>query len=90
MDVLQEPFCALYHPTIMTERPIFKWRHFHQRLRVGAIRQRFAQQGLGGIRGAHRRHETIHEIRKGQVRWLRNGDVRVANQFIERIFGLTA
>jgi transposase-like protein len=35
-------------------------------------------------------YETIHKIRKGQVRWLRKGDVRVANQFIDRIFGLTA
>jgi hypothetical protein len=28
LDVLQEPFRALYHPTIMAEHPIFKWRHF--------------------------------------------------------------
>ena len=35
-------------------------------------------------------YETIHEIRKGQVRWLRAGDVRVENEFIDRIFGLTA
>jgi hypothetical protein len=35
-------------------------------------------------------YETIHKIRKGHVRWLRKGDVRVANQFIDRIFGLTA
>ena len=34
-------------------------------------------------------YETM-QIRKGQVRWLRKGDVRVANQFIDRIFGLTA
>jgi len=34
-------------------------------------------------------YETIHKIRKGQVRWLRKGDVRVENQFIDRIFGLT-
>ena len=35
-------------------------------------------------------YETMHKIRKGQVRWLKGGDVRVANQFIDRIFGLTA
>ena len=35
-------------------------------------------------------YETIHKIRKVQVRWLRKGDVRIANQFIDRIFGLTA
>jgi len=35
-------------------------------------------------------YETIHKIRKGQVRWLRKGDVRVAHEFIDRIFGLTA
>jgi transposase, IS6 family len=32
-------------------------------------------------------YETIHKIRKGQVRCLRKGHVRVANQFIDRIFG---
>ena len=35
-------------------------------------------------------YETITKIRKGQVRWLRKSDVRVANQFIDRIFGLAA
>jgi hypothetical protein len=31
----------------------------HPRLRVGAIRQRLAQQGLGGIRGTDRREKEI-------------------------------
>jgi transposase-like protein len=35
-------------------------------------------------------YETIHKIRKGQVRWLRKGDVRAENEFIDPIFGLTA
>jgi transposase, IS6 family len=33
-------------------------------------------------------YETIHKIRKGQVRWVRKGDVRAQNQLIERVFGL--
>ena len=35
-------------------------------------------------------YETMHKIRKGQVRWLRNGDIRVQNRFIDRVFGLAA
>jgi transposase-like protein len=35
-------------------------------------------------------YQTIHKIRKGQVRWLRKGDVRAENEFIDRIFGWTA
>jgi hypothetical protein len=31
-------------------------------------------------------YETIHKIRKGEVRRLRKGDVRVENQFIDRLF----
>jgi transposase-like protein len=34
-------------------------------------------------------YETMHKIRKGQVRWVK-GDVRTQNRFIERVFGLTA
>ena len=37
-DVLQEPFRALYHPTIMAERPIFKWRHFAPEVILCAVR----------------------------------------------------
>jgi transposase-like protein len=36
--VLQEPFRALYHPTIMAERPIFKWRHFAPEIILCAVR----------------------------------------------------
>jgi transposase, IS6 family len=35
-------------------------------------------------------YETMHKIRKGQVRWLRNGDIRVQNRFIDQVFGLAA
>src|SRR5215469_13149025 len=37
-DVLQEPFYALYHATIMAERPIFKWRHFAPEIILCAVR----------------------------------------------------
>ena len=29
----------------------------------------------------------IHKIRKGQVRWVKKGDVLAQNQFIDRVFG---
>ena len=35
-------------------------------------------------------YETMHKIRKGQVRRVRNGDIRVQNRFIDRVFGLAA
>jgi transposase, IS6 family len=35
-------------------------------------------------------YETMHKIRKGQVRWLRHGDSRVQNRFINQVFGLAA
>ena len=34
-------------------------------------------------------YEAMHKIRKGQVRWVRKGDVRTQNRFIDRVFGLT-
>jgi hypothetical protein len=34
--------------------------------------------------------ETMHKIRKGQVRWLRKGDIRMQNRFIDQVFGLAA
>ena len=36
--MLQEPFRALYHPTIMAERRIFKWRHFAPEIILCAVR----------------------------------------------------
>ena len=36
--MLQKPFRALYHPTIMAERPIFKWRHFAPEIILCAVR----------------------------------------------------
>jgi transposase, IS6 family len=35
-------------------------------------------------------YETMHKIRKGQVRWVTQRDIRVQNRFIDRVFGLTA
>ena len=59
-----------------------------------AIKKRICAKHISVVSICARRtlqgYETIHKIRKGQVRWLRRGDVRVANQFINRIFGLTA
>lgn len=35
-------------------------------------------------------YEAMHAIRKGQIRWLRKGDVVGQVQFIQRIFGIIA
>jgi hypothetical protein len=43
-----------------------------------------------GARRTIQGYATIHKLRKGQVRWLRKVDVRVENEFIDRIFGLRA
>ena len=32
----------------------------------------------------------MHKLRKGQVRWVKMGDVRAQNQFIDRVFCLAA
>jgi hypothetical protein len=32
----------------------------------------------------------MHKIRKGQVRWVKKGNVRAQNRFIDRAFGLVA
>jgi hypothetical protein len=38
-------------------------------------------------RGRFKGYETMHKIRKGQVRRVRNGDIRVQNRFIDQVFG---
>lgn len=35
-------------------------------------------------------YEVMHKIRKGQVRWVEQGDIRGQNQFIDRVFCLVA
>jgi hypothetical protein len=35
-------------------------------------------------------YATMHKIQKGQVRWLRKGDIRMQNRFIDQVFGLAA
>ncbi len=35
-------------------------------------------------------YEVMHKIRKGQVRWVKKGDVRAQNQFIDRVFCLAS
>ena len=36
--MLQEPVRLLYHPTIMAERRMFKWRHFAPEIILCAVR----------------------------------------------------
>jgi transposase, IS6 family len=58
----------------------------HRAIKRGSVPEHFRQFGsaLRTIQG----YETIHKIRKGQVRWVRKGGVRAQNQLIERVFGL--
>lgn len=35
-------------------------------------------------------YEVMHKFRKGQVRWVKKGDIRGQNQFIDRVFCLAA
>ncbi|HEV2395874.1 MAG TPA: IS6 family transposase, partial [Candidatus Sulfotelmatobacter sp.] len=59
-----------------------------------AIKKRIsAKQHFRDFRGARRTtqgYETMHKIRKGPVRWLRKGDIRVQNRFIDQMFGLAS
>ena len=50
-------------------------------------KQHFRQ--FGCARRTIQGYEVIHKIRKGQVRWVKKGDVLAQNQFIDRVFGLT-
>jgi len=50
-------------------------------------KQHFRQ--FGCARRTIQGYEVIHKIRKGQVRWVKKGDVLAQNQFIDRAFGLT-
>jgi IS6 family transposase len=59
-----------------------------------AIKRRVkAKQGFREFRAAWRTmagYEPMHMIRKGQARWLSDDDVRQRNQFIDRLFDLSA
>ena len=59
-------------------------RAIKKRIRV---KQHFRQ--FGCARRTIQGYEVIHKIRKGQVRWVKKGDVLAQNQFIGRVFGLT-
>jgi len=52
-----------------------------------------ASQGFRSVQGALntiRGYEAMHMIRKGQIRWLKKGDVAGQIHFVNRAFGLTA
>ena len=60
----------------------------------GAIKKRIrAKQHFrqfGCARRTIQGYEAMHKIRKGQVRWVKKGNVRAQNRFIARAFGLVA
>ena len=60
-------------------------RSIKKRIRA---KQHFRQ--FGCARRTIQGYEVIHRIRKGQVRWVKKGDVLAQNQFINRVFGLAA
>jgi transposase, IS6 family len=45
---------------------------------------------FGSARRTIQGYEAMHRIRKGQVRWVKKGDVRAQHRFIDRAFGLAA
>jgi len=52
-----------------------------------------ASQGFRSVEGALntiRGYEAMHMIRKGQIRWLKKGDVAGQIHFVNRTFGLAA
>ena len=59
-----------------------------------AIKRRVkAKQSFREFRAAQRTiagYEAIHMIRKGQARWVSDGDVCQQNQFIDKLFDLAA
>jgi transposase-like protein len=59
-----------------------------------AIKRRVnGKQGFREFHSARRTiqgYEAIHMLRKGQVRWMSGSDVRLQNQFIDKVFGLAA
>ena len=59
-----------------------------------AIKRRVtAKQSFREFRAAGRTiagYEAMHMIRKGQARWVSDGDVRQQNQFIDKLLDLAA
>jgi transposase-like protein len=59
-----------------------------------AIKRRVkAKQSFRAYQAARRTiegYEAVHMIRKGQVRWVSDADVRKQNQFIDKLFDLAA
>lgn len=51
-------------------------------------KQHFRQ--FGCARRTIQGYAAMHKIRKGQVSWVKKGDVRAQNQFIDQAFGLVA
>jgi transposase-like protein len=52
-----------------------------------------ASQGFRSVEGALHTiqgYEAVHMIRKGQIRWLRNGDTVGQLRFVNRLFGIAA
>jgi transposase, IS6 family len=50
-------------------------------------------QWFGSVEGALRTiqgYEAMHMIRKGQVRWLKKGDIAGQVRFVNHVFGLAA
>ena len=61
--------------------------------RSGFIKKRIANLWFRSAEGALRTidsYEAMHQIRKGQIRWLPKGDVVGQRRFIHTLFGIAA
>lgn len=60
-------------------------RFIKKRITAG-LRFRSAEEAWRTIEG----YEAMHAIRKGQIRWLRKGDIVGQRRFIHALFGIAA
>ena len=65
---------------------IIEQDHFSQKRIAASLGFRSAEEAWRTIEG----YEAMHEIRKGQIRWLPKGDVVGQRQFIHTLFGIAA
>jgi transposase, IS6 family len=72
-------------------RPVQYLNHILEQDHHAIKRRLKAKQNFGEFRAARRTiegYEAMHMIRKGQVRWIHDHNVRQQNQFIDQLFDL--
>jgi len=76
-----------HHPPVQYLNSILEQDHRAIKKRIRA-KQHFRE--FSCARRTIQGYETMHKIRKGQVRRVTKGDIRVQNRFIDQVFGLAA